>query len=561
MDEKALVLLVVMAVSVVAIVLASLSWSGSKRSFRVAFIGFMVSVVLIGWGYFLGISVDTIDERLLTNNIEYIGYIGAPLFFFIFSIRYTGSRIADRRNIVLLVALAVAFETIVVTNGYHHLYYDSVFFTDNSLVTFDADAGPLFYAFCTYTLVLIIGANVVLVGHFIKTRDSYRKGVGLVALMGFISLATVILYYTVLRTAPSGLVVMLGFFAGSIPLFIGAFQFNIFEMLPFANEKVIETMKGSVFVLDTDDHVLFINRSGETLSGRSLKDVYGDHISDVLPLFPADMLRIGASSEKRQPIPVLEVGGGFYETDVSAIRDQTESLIGKLVLIRDVTSRVLAERDAEKTRDMLEILNSFTRHDIRNQLVSLEGYINLVKMRNDDPELSRHLDAGMRSAMAIEKQIEFAKDYQDLGCQEPVWQSLRTVANSVEQSVDLSRVNCSVDTKGVEVLADPLLTKVFYCLADNSITHGERVANIVLKVADAGDHLDIVYEDDGVGVPVEMKSVIFDKGVGKHTGLGLYLAKEILRIGGMEIIEDGVYDEGARFRITVPSGRYRFPDD
>lgn len=54
-----------------------------------------------------------------------------------------------------------------------------------------------------------------------------------------------------------------------------------------------------------------------------------------------------------------------------------------------------------------------------------------------------------------------------------------------------------------------------------------------------------------------MKKAIFEKGVGKNTGLGLFLIRSILSITGLEIDEIGVEGEGARFIITIPHGNWR----
>ena len=54
-----------------------------------------------------------------------------------------------------------------------------------------------------------------------------------------------------------------------------------------------------------------------------------------------------------------------------------------------------------------------------------------------------------------------------------------------------------------------------------------------------------------------MKELIFEKSVGKNTGLGLFLVRSILSITGMGIKETGIEGEGARFEITVPPGNWR----
>jgi signal transduction histidine kinase len=55
----------------------------------------------------------------------------------------------------------------------------------------------------------------------------------------------------------------------------------------------------------------------------------------------------------------------------------------------------------------------------------------------------------------------------------------------------------------------------------------------------------------------EDKKKLFRKGFGKHTGLGLFLSREILAITGITIAENGIPGKGARFEITVPDGNHR----
>lgn len=55
--------------------------------------------------------------------------------------------------------------------------------------------------------------------------------------------------------------------------------------------------------------------------------------------------------------------------------------------------------------------------------------------------------------------------------------------------------------------------------------------------------------------------MIFEHGFGKHTGLELYLAKEMLAIAEITIKETGVVGSDARFEIRIPNGKYRKPKE
>lgn len=68
----------------------------------------------------------------------------------------------------------------------------------------------------------------------------------------------------------------------------------------------------------------------------------------------------------------------------------------------------------------------------------------------------------------------------------------------------------------------------------------------------------LIYTDNGVGLTDADRKNLFRRGFGKHTGLGMYLSKEILLFTGITISETGTSGKGARFEITVPEGKYRF---
>jgi signal transduction histidine kinase len=81
---------------------------------------------------------------------------------------------------------------------------------------------------------------------------------------------------------------------------------------------------------------------------------------------------------------------------------------------------------------------------------------------------------------------------------------------------------------------------------------------ISLDAREISDGLIIHIEDNGVGIPVQDKEKIFRRGFGKNTGLGLFLAREILSITGITIRETGEYQHGARFELQVPKGVFRY---
>jgi signal transduction histidine kinase len=94
---------------------------------------------------------------------------------------------------------------------------------------------------------------------------------------------------------------------------------------------------------------------------------------------------------------------------------------------------------------------------------------------------------------------------------------------------------------------------------ENALRYGgDQMMMIRVSSQESETCLTILCEDDDVGISDEDKKRLFTRCFGKNTGLGLFLAREILSITGSTITENGVPGKGARFEITVPKGMYRF---
>ncbi|OPX61883.1 MAG: sensory histidine kinase DcuS [Methanoregula sp. PtaB.Bin085] len=141
----------------------------------------------------------------------------------------------------------------------------------------------------------------------------------------------------------------------------------------------------------------------------------------------------------------------------------------------------------------------------------------------------------------------------------PRWSEVNQIFLLAISHLDFSRIKHIVKLDGLEIFADPLLERAFQILAGNTITHGGNAKQVSLTCVEMSDgDLKIVYQDDGQGIAENVKREIFSRDFLHKKGLDLYLAREILEITGMSIVENGVQGEGARFEITVPKGAWRF---
>jgi signal transduction histidine kinase len=205
----------------------------------------------------------------------------------------------------------------------------------------------------------------------------------------------------------------------------------------------------------------------------------------------------------------------------------------------------------------LQIVGSVTRHDVLNQLTAIVGYNELLGMMVEDPKFRSFIDKEKLALSKIRRQFQFAKDYQNIAVDPPRWQNLRNLTSRVSEDFDLAKVRIIADTGAASVLADPLFDRVFHHLFDNALRHGETVTEIRISLRETGTSGLLLVENNGVSIPVPDKEKIFERGYGKGTGWGLFLAREILAVTGMTITETGEQGKGVRFEITLPPGSFR----
>ncbi|NMB79952.1 MAG: PAS domain S-box protein [Methanomicrobiales archaeon] len=223
-------------------------------------------------------------------------------------------------------------------------------------------------------------------------------------------------------------------------------------------------------------------------------------------------------------------------------------------VLHDVTDEMLREQALLETIKKLSLLNSLTRHDMRNQVLALQSYVYCALDEKPGSGVIDHLMNILSVSERISDHIGFMKNYDAMGSCAPRWCRIRDIMPQTSGACVQVQNSCN----GFEIFADPMITQVFFNLADNAVRHGgDGGEDIHVGCGFSGDSLVISVEDNGAGIAGGDKELIFERGVGKNTGMGLFLIREVLSITGLTIRETGTPGKGARFEITVPQGSFR----
>lgn len=245
------------------------------------------------------------------------------------------------------------------------------------------------------------------------------------------------------------------------------------------------------------------------------------------------------------------------DDEISSLSTSIDRMLD--ALDEHVAAETAAKDDARLANAKLTLLSRITRHDVLNQVTIVRGFADLLSesIPQDSADIE-YLKKIKSAAKTIEHQLAFMREYELESSPSSVgWIDVRKLFLEVAMGMGLFGVKAEVLFDNLFIYSDRLLAKIFSTLIDNSVSHGERVDRITLSFYESGDKGVLVYEDNGIGIPPDQKELIFEQGVGRNLGIGLFLARGILSVYGMEIRETGEYGKGARFEILVPRNKYR----
>jgi PAS domain S-box-containing protein len=333
-------------------------------------------------------------------------------------------------------------------------------------------------------------------------------------------------------------------------------------------QTVFENMGTAMAIIEEDTIISHVNDEAEKIWGYSREDIEGrmkwpDLIAqeDRAKMLEYHRMRRAdpGSAPRSYEFRFVHKNGELRQASLAAA--MIPGTRKSVVSIYDITERKRGEDALRQANKKLSLLSSITRHDINNQLQSLDGFLELLQRKTPDPSLEDYLSRITNASSQIAAMIRFTKEYEEIGVNSPVWQDIRTLVHTAAKEAIPGQVTLKNDLPlGMEVFADPLIIKVFFNLMDNTVRYGGKTPTLRFFAEDRDGNRCIVCEDDGPGVATEEKERIFERGFGKNTGLGLFLAREILDITGITIRENGKPGKGARFEMIVPKGIWHLAD-
>ncbi|WP_317136184.1 PAS domain S-box protein [Methanochimaera problematica] len=318
--------------------------------------------------------------------------------------------------------------------------------------------------------------------------------------------------------------------------------------------------------IDNTGKIIDVNSKSSHVFHREKYDLTGKNLAEIMPAGVAgpltekirDVINTGEMGKLQFYIP-FSTGFEWFELSIA----RHELITGKkpvaIGIVRDITEYIRSEESLKLANKKLNLLSSVTRHDVLNQITAAQGFLELISFSPHDEKETAIINKLMSIISVITKQIRFTGNYQDIGLNAPVWQNLHELMSLSKDGIEIpEHVQIEDKTADIEILADPMISRVFINFIDNTIRHGKNADRIIISSKKENNDCILIYEDNGAGVSIMEKERIFSRGYGMNTGFGLFLSREILEITNYTIVENGTFGQGARFEIKIPAGYWKY---
>jgi len=531
---------------------------------------------------FLGADLQT---KLFWAKIQYFGIVTLPVALLLFALVFSGRRAwITTPKLVALMVVPVISLLLALSNELHRLIWSDWYLEAiGSTSVLHLEHGVAFWVYIAYTYILLTASTIMIVHALMHRPKIYRGqmvsiavGIAVPWLGNLFSISG--LYSHSIDLTPFAFTITGLVIAWSI------YKHHLLDIAPIGFETVIESMSDAVFILDARNNVIDVNpagrktlkQSGREIIGRNARDVFKDY-SDIVDLYKFAMnireeIAVGSDSQKE-----------YYELSISPLTDHQDKVLGRAVILHDISDRKRAENAMIIARDQAleasRVKSQFLArvgHELRTPLGVIRGYADLLK----EPAYGSLSEL---QAKAVSEIIDSTQRVSDMVSE--LLDEARLAAGAVQLDTKpftpalvlkdvQEKLSVLAKQKGLtltsdldpelpdQILGDPIrINQMITNLASNSIKFTkEGEVSIRFYLRNKGQWA-MEVTDTGPGIPKNAQKDIFepfrqaDGSISRKyggTGLGLSIVKHLTNLMKGKIVVKSKVGEGSTFTITLP---------
>jgi signal transduction histidine kinase len=338
----------------------------------------------------------------------------------------------------------------------------------------------------------------------------------------------------------------------------------------------IDSIPDPVVIFSVEGYLQNVNHAAETLLGLRTDSTSKDPLKSVNAPTRAVLERIRSHilSGKGAYVPKgfedavqlgTLLGDRYFLPRGAPVYETRGVIVGVTVILQDVTR---LRRFEELKNDLVATV----AHEFRTPLTSLRMAVHLCTEQVAGPLTEKQAELLYAAREDCDRLQAMVDDFLDLSRIEAgrveIYPLLTPVAGLIENAVEQHKAEA--DAKDVHLSASSYLPQVkiladherighvFTNLVGNALRHTPPTGTVTLSATVTNGAVRFTVADTGKGIPTEFQQRIFEKffqvpnAEPKGTGLGLYIAKEIVRGHGGDIGVESEPGKGSTFWFTIP---------
>ena len=333
---------------------------------------------------------------------------------------------------------------------------------------------------------------------------------------------------------------------------------------------ILANVADGIVAVDRDGQVVLWNSAAEEITGVPQEEAIGRTTVQVLQ-------RQLESAESETPsgqrlISIMRGGEEVWLSLSEAVmRDPLGAVAGRIFAFRDIS----ADRMVEQVKSDFVAAVS---HELRTPLTSIYGFAETL-LRQDIPfgEEERRIFLGYiaseseRLTEIVDQLLNVARlDAGDLQVELgriDVGSVVSELVETVEESGVMNghRFEIDLPDEPLAAEADPdKVRQVFNILLENALRYSPGGGTVTVGARRSDDRVEVRVADEGIGIPAGERERIFRKFYRAEsaardgaagTGLGLFIAKELVTAMGGRIWVESTEGEGSSFSFELPAAR------
>lgn len=269
---------------------------------------------------------------------------------------------------------------------------------------------------------------------------------------------------------------------------------------------------------------------------------------------------------------IEEFSKGNYSTRIPSIGNSELELIRDS--LNDMAEKIESnEKQRIKDEEKRDLLIADISHDLKTPITSISGYARALNdgLVDDEEKKKKYLeyiyDKCQRMNYLIDQLFSFSKmdviSYELDLTKGNIGEFFKETIIEFLPDLDKKAFNYDVDIQedlSKTYFDKDLLYRAFSNIILNAIKYNDHKTNMFFKFKKEENNYIFVIQDDGIGIPHELQSKIFDEFTRGDSarksdggsGLGLSITKKIVELHKGKIVLNSDKGKGSEFIITIP---------